>query len=254
MEKLKGNRKISSGSTPYNQLDFFVQNLIKATVNTALPVKVVNVYSNGVGKTGYVDIIPLTQSYDGFGNAILAQTIFKVPYCRIQGGIASLIIDPVVGDIGIAVFAQQDITNISNTPQKPFSKRCFSMADALYIGGILNQEPTIYLELTQNNEANLIAPLSVNIKTKAMTIDCESMKVNANTINMKANSVTIDSPATTITGNLTTGTNGNGGNVSMTGQVKIKGGLSATQDVTASGISLNSHTHTCPDGDTSSPI
>lgn len=157
MENMKGNRTQTSGSSPYNMLDFFVQNIIKGTVNTALPVRVTAFYPGTAA--GYVDVLPLIQSYDGFGNAIPSQTIFHVPYMRVQGGTAALIIDPVIGDIGLAVFSQQDITGLSQNPQKPMTKRSFSMADALYIGGFLNQAPSIYLELKQDNTANLICPV-----------------------------------------------------------------------------------------------
>ena len=37
------------------------------------------------------------------------------------------------------------------------------------------------------------------------------------------------------------------------GTMDINGTVNVTQDVKASNISLNSHTHTCPDGETSGP-
>lgn len=233
MSNLKGNRENSTGSTPFNILEFFVKNLIKATVNTALPVKVMTVYPGGTGKAGYVDVQPLIQSYDGFGNAIPSQTIFKLPYSRVQGGVAALIIDPVVGDIGLAVFAQQDCTNLGVSPQKPLTKRCFSMADGFYIGGFLNQEPSIYLELTQENVANLICPQELNIKSSAVKIE--------------ADSVEIDAPITKINGNISAGG-------ALGGKAEFNGKVEVTQDVTAGGVSLKSHTHTCPDGETSTPL
>lgn len=241
MSNLKGNRTEYSGSSPYNQFDFFVQNLIKSTVNTAIPVKVLAVYPDTSGKAGFVDVLPLIQSYDGFGNAIPSQTIFKIPYSRIQGGIAALIIDPVAGDIGLAVFAQQDSTNLSAEPQKPLSKRCFSMADGFYIGGFLNQQPEIYLELKQDKTANLVCPEKLTVQAKAINFNCDTMTVNA------SQAVNINTPIMQVSGNLSTGTGGTGGTV------QVNGSMNVTEDVTASGISLNSHTHTAPDGETSGP-
>lgn len=241
MSNLKGNRTENSGSSPYNQFEFLVQNIIKSTVNTAIPVKVQAVYPDGSGKAGYVDVLPLITSYDGFGNAIPSQTIFKIPYSRIQGGIAALIIDPVAGDIGLAVFAQQDSTNLSEEPQKPLSKRCFSMADGFYVGGFLNQKPEIYLELKQDKTANLICPESLTVQAKTVTFNCDTMTVNA------SQAVNVKTPIMQVSGNLFTGTGGTGGTV------QVNGSMTVTEDVTASGISLNSHTHTAPDGETSGP-
>lgn len=232
MRNLKGNRENSTGASLYNVLDFFVKNFIKATVNTAIPVRVAAVTPGGSGKAGYVDVQPLIQSYDGFGNAIPSQTIFKLPYSRVQGGVAALIIDPVVGDIGLAVFAQQDCTNLGVSPQKPLTKRCFSMADGFYIGGFLNQKPSIYLELTQGNVANLICPQELNIKSSAVKIE--------------ADSVEIDAPITKINGNISAGG-------ALGGKAEFNGNVEVTQDVTAGGISFKTHTHTCPDGETGTP-
>lgn len=52
MSNLKGNRENSTGSSPFNVFDFFIKNIIKAMVNTALPVKVMAVYPGGTGKAG----------------------------------------------------------------------------------------------------------------------------------------------------------------------------------------------------------
>lgn len=241
MSNLKGNRTEYSGSSPYNQLEFFVQNIIKSAVNTAIPVKVQAVYPDGSGKAGFVDVLPLIESYDGFGNAIPSQTIFKIPYSRIQGGVAALIIDPVAGDIGLAVFAQQDSTNLSENPQKPLSKRCFSMADGFYIGGFLNQQPEIFLELKQDKTANLVCPEKLTVQAKSIDFNCNTMTVNA------SQAVNIITPIMQVSGNLSTGTGGSGGTV------EVNGSMNVTEDVTASGISLNSHTHTAPDGETGGP-
>lgn len=240
MSNLKGNRTAASNSSPFNRLNFFVENCVKNIINTAIPVKVVAVHT-GEDRAGYVDVLPLIESYDGFGNAISSQTIFHVPYSRIQGGVAALIIDPVPGDIGLAVFSQQDITNLTSTPQKPLSKRCFSMADALYIGGFLNQQPNIFLELKQDNTANIVCPEHLTIQSKTLDIECETMNVNASA------TVNLNTPNTVISGNLSTGTGGSGGTV------EISGTMNVSNDVTASGISLKSHTHTAPDGETSGP-
>lgn len=91
----------------------------------------------------------------------------------------------------------------------------------------------------------------------------DSLTVNCTTATIHASkSVTIDAPDTFFTGNITVQglINGQGG-FTVTGgggvvancNIQLNGSMAATGDVTASGISLNSHTHTAPHGETSGP-
>jgi phage baseplate assembly protein gpV len=78
-------------------------------------------------------------------------------------------------------------------------------------------------------------------------------------VNVKASNVSVDSPETTLSGHLTVQggiTVSGGGGSSMTGDFTLNGSMNATNDVTASGISLNSHVHggiTAGGSDTSTP-
>lgn len=91
----------------------------------------------------------------------------------------------------------------------------------------------------------------------------DSVTVNCTTATIHASkSVTIDAPDTFFTGNITvqgliTGQGGftvtGGGGVVANCNIQLNGTLTATEDVVASGISLNGHTHTAPHGETSGP-
>lgn len=90
----------------------------------------------------------------------------------------------------------------------------------------------------------------------SVTVNCTTATVNASSL------VTINSPDTTCTGNLTvagliTGQGGftvtGGGGVVANCNIQLNGSMSATGDVVASDISLNSHTHTAPHGETTGP-
>ena len=99
-------------------------------------------------------------------------------------------------------------------------------------------------------------------QTGSITVP-ESASVFCKTALVQASeSVTIDSPDTFFTGNikvqgLITGQGGftvtGGGGVVANCNIQLNGTLTATEDVVASGISLNSHTHTAPHGETSGP-
>ena len=95
---------------------------------------------------------------------------------------------------------------------------------------------------------------------QSVTINCTNATVNA------SGSVEIDSPSTHVTGTLTvdkliTGnggfaiSGGSGATCSVNGTIDLQGSMTSTGDVTAGGISLQSHTHTAqgPDAETSSP-
>ncbi|MGN1149822.1 MAG: phage baseplate assembly protein V [Sutterella sp.] len=95
---------------------------------------------------------------------------------------------------------------------------------------------------------------------KAYTVNCTTAGVKA------SGSVEIDSPSTHVTGTLTvdkliTGnggfsiSGGSGATCSVKGTIDLQGSMTSTGDVTAGGISLQSHTHTAQgaEAETSTP-
>lgn len=172
----------TSATSAANMLQFTVNSALLKSINTALPVRVDKVYPGGTGPVGRVDVTPLVGQVDAAGKKLPRTISYNVPYLRVQGGIAALIIDPVPGDIGIAVFAQDDISLVvtgTKKPVQPGSHRHFDLADALYLGGIVNRAPEIYLELTQGKVATLYAPMKVVVKTTDYSVECETWTVNA---------------------------------------------------------------------------
>jgi len=124
----------------YNATTFMIKQIV-ARINTATLVQVKSVTnSGGVSPVGSVDVLPLVNQVDGAGNPTEHVTVYGLPYVRIQGGTNAVIIDPKVGDIGVAVFASRDISTVKNAKKQsnPGSYRRFNMADGLYIGGVLN--------------------------------------------------------------------------------------------------------------------
>ncbi len=210
---LQGIKNIYDSTGDYNALAFMIRKFL-SEVSTAIPVKVVNVNAGGSGSTtGYVDVLPLVSFVSGKGDAIQPVTLYHLPYFRLQGGIAAIVADPMPGDIGLAVFAQADSSNVKSgttEPVQPSSKRRHSQSDGFYIGGFLNQKPTCFLELTQNNTAVLNASTTV-------TVNSSSIVLNGNT--------TIN------------------GSFQVNGQSSMNGGLSATGDIKSAEISLQSHVH-----------
>lgn len=224
-DTVKGTSRPGNATSPYNALHFVINTLIRNKVNTAIPVRVDSVSSTGAGSAvGYVSATPLVCQTDADNNILTPDSLPQLPYCRLQGGKAAIVCDPKPGDIGIAVFAKRDITNVgqgSTQPVPPGSFRQFSEGDGMYIGGILNQAPSVYVELDPDSGA-------ITIKAPSKIV--------------------LDSPLVEVKGQITqTGETGQG--ASFTGGLTNSGGT-----VSSNGIVLDSHTH--PDahgGNTGTP-
>jgi hypothetical protein len=157
---VQGVAPYNANSSDYNALSFIIRQAIREQVNTCIVGKVVAVTD------GYVDFLPLVTNISGKGEAVEPTTLYKLPYMRYHAGIAAVILDPVPGDIGLAVFAGRDCSNVkagTTEPQQPASFRGNSMANGFYIGGFLNQAPSVFIELTQGGAVNITAPGGVNI-------------------------------------------------------------------------------------------
>lgn len=168
--------------------------------------------SGGVSPVGTVDIQPMVHQTDGAGNVTALPVVYGVPYMRMQGGTDAVIIDPKVGDIGMALFGDRDLSAVIATKKAaaPGSARRNSLSDALYIGGILNGTPQQYVQFT----------------TSGITV-------------LSPQAVTIQAPTITLQGNVhTTGT------LQQDGAVTANSTITAAGEVKGKGIPLSTHKHT----------
>lgn len=135
-------------------------------VRTATLVQVVSVTNDGgLEPVGLVDVQILVKRVDGAGQVMDAGIVYNVPYVRVQGGANAIILDPQVGDIGIALMADRDISSVKATKAAaaPGSNRKHDMADALYLGGVLNGEPQQYVRFTAEG-IELVSPTKVTVR------------------------------------------------------------------------------------------
>jgi len=121
----------------------------------------------GTAGASFVDIQPMVAQVDGAGNTVPHGIIHNVPVFRLQSGGNAVILDPVAGDIGIVVFASRDISVVKNSraPSQPGSARRYDMADALYIGGVLNGGASQFVQFVAGGGINITATGPVNINT-----------------------------------------------------------------------------------------
>jgi hypothetical protein len=125
------NRRLNSGASEYNALSFMMEQMIKGMVNTAIPVRVDSCTKPGVGgAAGYVSATPLVQQRGADGKSLQPVSLPQLPFFRLQCGTAAVVLDPQPGDVGLAVFSQQDASNIEagkTDPVQAGSFRCFDM-------------------------------------------------------------------------------------------------------------------------------
>ena len=157
-------------ASQFNTVNFFIKQKM-LELNTAMPVKVIKVSAND-NFTGFVDVQPLLFQVAADDSTWLYNTLYRLPFVRIQGGLNAVIVDPVIGDIGIALFSSRDMSSLKDaainkspsteTPYKPNSFRTYDLADGMYIGGILNGTPTQFIQFTGSG-INITTPGTVTI-------------------------------------------------------------------------------------------
>lgn len=167
-----GVQQPGDGAGDFGAQSFLIRQIL-SRVNTSTLVKVVSVTNaGGLSAVGFVDVQPLVNQVDGANNSAPQGILRKLPYFRIQGGTDAIIIDPKVGDIGIAVFASRDISTVKNTKKQanPGSGAQFSMSDGLYLGGVLNGVPAQYVQFTPTG-INVVSPTKVTITAPGITLN-----------------------------------------------------------------------------------
>jgi hypothetical protein len=237
-----GFQKSNTAATNYGAFAFMIRTIL-ARVHTSTLVKVMSVTNDGgVSAVGFVDVQPLVNQSDGAGVAMPHGTVYKCPYQRMQGGGNAIILDPQVGDIGVAVFAERDISSVVANKGKanPGSKRCFDMADAIYLGGLLNGVPTQYVRFSEDG-ITISSSTAVILAAPDVQINCARLEIAATT------SASVTTPTWTVngdhvvTGLMTTGTLSSG-NATFTAAVEIDGknlGAGHTHNLTGGGHTLD---------------
>lgn len=157
-----GTADNTAGASEWNRTSFAVEQILnKRATMTLVQVKAV--------EGDRLSVQPIVTQLDGAGNALPHGQIHDVPFVTLQAGGSAVILVPVVGDIGLAIFAQSDISRVKSTKAEapPGSFRRSDWADAVYVGGLLNAEPDQYVRL----DADGVAIQSLSGKRVAIASD-----------------------------------------------------------------------------------
>lgn len=172
-----------------------------------------------------VSVKPMVDGYTGAGDRIPKTTIYGVPVWRLQRGSSAVIMPPVKGDIGLIAICDRDISAVkaARVPSLPGSNRNHSYGDAIYLGGVLNADPSQYVKFSDGG-IDIVSPLVVQVNGSSVTVNAEE-KISLNAPIIEAN------------GQLTQGSGSNAGDATFGGSI------TATGEVTAKGIELSTHKH-----------
>lgn len=163
-----------------------------------------------------VDVQPLSKALDG-GVYRTPPPVLGVPVAMIRGGGFFLRPWYKAGDVGVIVYADHDIDRIAEAGQEcqPNTERNHGEEDALFVGAFI----------PKSNPVKGVPDDTFVLSTEGGGV---YIALHHDHIEIK-------------------------GNIKMVGNVQQAGRTDVTEDVTASGISLNSHTHTGVHGETTGP-
>ncbi len=230
-----GQLGLTDGHSDFNVLSF----IIEQAIGRVCTMKLAEVTAVNTG-TQTVDVRPLVNQIDGVGNATPHGLVLDIPYLTLQSGGNVVKMPPKVGDKGLVVVSDRDISAVKSNKamSNPGSYRRYNLADGVYVGGILNGEPDQMVESSDDG---------ITISDKF-----------GNVITMAAGVVNITTASFQVNGNIISGSSGgvvsisdkNGNVIEMTA-----GGINVTTDAfrvngaiisgfgTANQVTVQEHTH-----------
>lgn len=202
-------------------------------------VRVEKVKTTSDGGPPLVNVTPLVLGFSGEGTPIDTNQVFNIPVWRLQRGSSAVIMDPVIGDIGLMLCCDRDTSRVRETKKEdmPGSSRTHNEADGIYLGGILNSDPVQYVKFADDG-IDIVSPLVVSI--------------NGSTINLNASEkISANAPEIELNGNVSGGYGSNGG------EAKFKNAVKSDTDFEVGDLSLLKHKHpggTIGSGTSENPI
>lgn len=169
----------TTSHVPYNALSFLVDQKINKlwTVSIGL-VKSVSGGGPGAGPPT-ISVQPMVNQVDGQGKPTPHGIVNNVPTVRLGGGANGIVIDPIAGDIGLLLFASQDISSVKNnkSPSNPGSFRSFAPSDAIYLGTLLSAAPKNFMQFDADGNLNITVTKKLTITANGTVFSIESGKI-----------------------------------------------------------------------------
>lgn len=173
-----------------NALKYLIRKQVKNMVNTLLVVRVIAV--NGER----IDVETVMKDLADNGQLIDTYTITNVRYIRWQYGLNAIKASPKVGDIGLLLISQQDLSGMRKLGLCACQTvATYNVGSGIYIGGLpeMNNPATQSIEFS-DDDITITGTGTVNLNTKGnititssegnLTINATTATVNATTINL----------------------------------------------------------------------
>lgn len=232
-----GQQSPTDASSEFNATVFVVKQLLNRISTSTLVVVKKCTKNDELGPVGFVDVVPLVNLIDREGKTQEHGIVHNLCYFRLQSGKNAIIMDPKEGDIGVAVFADRDISSVkaNKKASPPGSFRRFDMADGIYLGAVLGDTPVQFIRFFDH----------------AITIEDE----NENKIEMSTSGIVITDKNTNKVEMTTNGlklTDKFGHFIDMKSSgIDISGNVTSTGTFQNNGVNIGStHHHTDPQGGT----
>jgi adhesin HecA-like repeat protein len=184
-------------------------------VRTAMPVKVIAVHP-GTGtppSIGTVDVQPLVQTVDGTGKLWSLGEVYGAQFLRLQAGSNAVVIDPQVGDIGLAVVCDRDISSViaaNGALSGPGSARTHHLSDMIYVASIISIAAITQYLMFSSSGISVVSQQAVTLQAPQINLDGAVSQTN--------------------------------GDVTMQTKLTVPN-VDATTDVTVPNGSVNNHVH-----------
>jgi hypothetical protein len=179
----------SSASDEYSALLFVIQQMLSKLAGPTL-VRVVACSNSGqVAPPGTVNVQPLVNQMSGNQQPQPHGIVYNLPYLRIQSGGMAIIMDPSIGDVGLACFASRDISAVKAFMQanpgasvpttNPSSARTFDWADGLYLFGIFGTANIVQYIVSNAAGLNLVSPQQITLQAPTVNILTQTLNATA---------------------------------------------------------------------------
>lgn len=161
-----GFMSLEAQNSGNNALFWFVQRMLRKSVNTCLPCKVISLDTSAQTVDVQPMVMQVTPDYKPKEHGI----IYSVPYGVPRGGSAVLDIPPTVGDIGLVAFASRDVSRVKSTKKAapPATMRSHSLQDGFYVCTLWSDAtPEHIISATPDGGIAITSPKTVTINAKS---------------------------------------------------------------------------------------
>ncbi len=150
-----GQLGITDANSQFNAQSFQHHQML-GRIGTTKLVKIIKVHPGQNGAAPTVDVQILVNMVDGAGNSTPHGTTYGLQIWRAQNGTAAVVMDPVAGDIGVAMICDRDISGVISKKgaANPGSGRRFDPSDGVYLGGSINGGPKMTITLVPGTNSD----------------------------------------------------------------------------------------------------